>query len=171
MNLVESLKKNWFNIAALLLGLVLVINLFGGFTKIDLLWKGQTDTSLVTDMEKWHGWLADNSKLFAALEEGAQIGITQNLQNDYGLIWTKQKDGISVQRTNQLRKIGPGIILEFDEQVAKDWQWKKNKEEAIIFLRHRAQIGRIQTYFLKKEDILESQGFLDFLRTIGLRTT
>ena len=94
-------------------------------------------------MEKWHGWLADNSKLFAALEEGAQIGITQNLQ----------------------------IILEFDEQVAKDWQWKKNKEETIIFLRHRAQIGRIQTYFLKKEDILESQGFLDFLRTIGLRTT
>ena len=146
-----------------------MINLFGGFTKLHLLWKNKTDKSLVTNVEKWQTWLNKNSELFASLADGAQFGITKNLDSDYGVIWTKQKEGIIVQRSNQLRKVGPGIILEFDEQVAKDLQWKKNKDEAIIFLRHRSQIGKIQTYYLKKEDKLKAQGFMNFLRDIGLR--
>jgi len=102
-------------------------------------------------------------------DNGAQIGITKSLASDYGVIWTKRKDGIEVRRSNQLRAVGPGIILEFDDSVAKDLLWKKNKEEAIIFLRHRSQIGKIQTYYLKKAEKLQSEGFLTFLQDIGLR--
>ncbi|MFQ5641606.1 MAG: hypothetical protein ACE5IR_26830 [bacterium] len=169
MSILEGFKKNWFNSLALFLGLVLVANLFGGFTKLHLFWKNKTDKSLVTDVEKWQTWLNQNSALFESLTDGAQIGITKNRDSDYGVIWTKQKGGIDVRRTNQLRKIGPGIILEFDDQVAKDLQWKKNKDEAIIFLRHRSRIGKIQTYYLKKQEKLQSEGFLNFLRDIGLR--
>lgn len=169
MNIFESIKKNWFSIIALILGLLFFVNLFGGFAKIDLLWKNKTDKSLVSNEEKWRAWLTQNSDLFATLTDGAQIGITRNLDSDYGIILTKQKDDIEVRRSNQLRKVGPGIIFEFDAQVAKDLQSKKNKEEATIFLRHRAQIGRIQTYYLKKEEKLQSEGFMGFLQDIGLR--
>lgn len=169
MNILENIKISWFTFFALLLGLILVFNLFGAFTQLNLVWKYITDNSLVTDEEKWQEWLSQNPDLFKALTNGAQIGITRNLDSDYGLIWTKQKAGIEIRRSNQLRKIGPGIILEFDDQVAKDLQWKKNKEEAIIFLRHRSQIGKIQTYYLKKTEKLQSEGFLTFLQDIGLR--
>ena len=169
MNIFEAIKKNWFNSVALLLGLILVVNLFGGFIRLDLLWKKVTDNSLVTDEEKWQAWLTRNPDLFKSLGDGAQIGITKSLDSDYGVIWTKRRDGIEVRRSNQLRPVGPGIILEFDDSVAKDLLWKKNKEEAIIFLRHRSQIGKIQTYYLKKEDKLQSEGFMEFLRDIGLR--
>lgn len=169
MNILEAIKKNWFNSVALLLGLILVVNLFGGFIQLDLLWKKVTDKSLVTDEEKWRAWLNRNPNLFKSLTNGAQIGITKSLDSDYGVIWTKQNEGIEVRRSNELRTVGPGIILEFDDSVAKDLLWKKNKEEAIIFLRHRSQIGKIQTYYLKKEDKLQSEGFMEFLRNIGLR--
>ncbi len=169
MNVFETLKKNWFNTIALTLGFILVVNLFGGFTKLDLLWKNLTNKYLVTDIEKWRTWLNENSELFAALTDGAQIGITRNLHSEYGVIWTKQTNNIEVRLTNELRNVGPGIILELDDQVAKDLQWKKNKQEAIIFLRHRAQIGKIQTYYLKKEEKLQSHGFVKFLQDIGLR--
>ena len=169
MNILQNIKRNWFNTAALFLGVILVVNLFSGFTKLHLLWKNKTDKSLVTDVAKWQTWLNQNSELFASLTEGAKFGITKNLDSDYGVIWTRQKEGIVVQRSNQLRKVGPGIILEFGDQVAKDLQWKKNREEAIIFLRHRSQIGKIQTYYLKKEDKLKAQGFMDFLQDLGLR--
>lgn len=169
MNILNSIKNNWFNSAALLLGLILVINLFGGFTQLDFLWKKGSDKSLVTDEGKWQEWLNRNVDLFASLTDRAQIGITESLDSDYGVIWTKQKDSIGVRRSNQLRKVGPGIILEFDDQVAKDLQWKKNKDEAIIFLNHRSRIGKIQTYYLKNNDKLNEEGFLQFLRDIGLR--
>lgn len=169
MNILNSIKNNWFNSVALLLGLILVINLFGGFTQLDFLWKKGGDKSLVTDEGKWQEWLNRNVDLFASLTDRAQIGITESLDSDYGVIWTKQKDSIGVRRSNQLRKVGPGIILEFDDQVAKDLQWKKNKDEAIIFLSHRSRIGKIQTYYLKNNDKLNEEGFLQFLRDMGLR--
>ncbi|MFQ5822680.1 MAG: hypothetical protein ACE5JB_01345 [bacterium] len=169
MDFFKAMKKNWFNIIALFLGIILVLNLAGGFTHLDLFCKRLTDKRLVTDEVKWRAWLNHNSDLFASLAEGAQIGITKNLDSDYGVIWRKQKNGFEVRRTNQLRKDGPGIILAFDDQVAKDLQWKKNREEAIVFLRHRSRIGKIQTYYLKNEEKLKAEGFLEFLRDIGLR--
>ena len=171
MQLLQSIKKSWFSVAVLFLSLILVINLFGGFTKLHLFWKNKIDKSSVMEVKKWQTWLNLNTDLFASLSDGAKIGITKNFKSDYGLIWTKlNNDSLLVEKTNQLRKIGPGIILEFDDQVAKDVQWKKNKDEAIIFLRHRSQIGKIQTYYLKKEDKLKAHGFMNFLRDIGLRT-
>ena len=169
MKLLEILKKNWFNILAVTLALILVVNLFGGFTKLQLFWKNWTDHSLVTDVEKWRIWLNGNHELFASLRDSAQIGVTKSLNGDYGVIWTKLRDGMHVFRTTQMRKTGPGIILEFDDQVARDLRWKKNKDEAIIFLRHRARIGKIRTYYLKKEEKLQAEGFLTFLGDIGLR--
>ena len=106
MNILNSIKNNWFNSAALLLGLILVINLFGGFTQLDFLWKKGGDKSLVTDEGKWQEWLNRNVDLFASLTDRAQIGITESLDSDYGVIWTKQKDSIGVRRSNQLRKVG-----------------------------------------------------------------
>ena len=169
MNLFEILKKNGFSILAATLALILVVNLFGGFTKIHLFWKNWTDHSLVTNGEEWQTWLNTNRELFASLSDNAQIGVTKNLNGDYGVIWTKLRDRMQVFRTTQLKETGPGIILEFDDEVAKDLQWKKNKDEAIIFLRHRARIGKIQTYYLKDNDKLNEEGFLQFLRDIGLR--
>ncbi len=169
MKLLRSIKKNWFSVTVLFLSLVFVVNLLGGFTKLHLFWKNKIDKSPVTEVEKWQTWLTKNSELFSALSNGAQIGITKNLKSDYGVILTKQRNSIEVQRTNELRKIGPGIILEFNDQVAKDLQWKKNKDEAIIFLSHRSRIGKIQTYYLKKEKRLRSEGFVTFLQEIGLR--
>ena len=169
MQVFETLKKNRFNVTVLLLAFILVANLFGGFHKLETWWKSQTDSSLVTDEAKWLSWLNRNRDLFSSLADGAQVGITKNLNDNYGLIWTKQPDGMAIKRTTELRQIGPGIILEFDDEVAKDLQWKKSREEAVIFLRHRSQTGKIQTYYLKKQDKLKQEGFLDFLREIGLR--
>ena len=117
MDIFEVIKKNWFNSIALLVGLVLVVNLIGGFTQLDLFWKRMTDKSLITDEEKWRAWLYQNFDLFTSLAEGSQIGITKSLDSDYGIIWTKQKNSFDVHRSNQLRKAGPGIILVFDDQV------------------------------------------------------
>ena len=110
MDFFNAIKKNWFNSLALFLGLILVVNLVGEFTQLDLLWKKLTDKSLVTDEEKWRAWLNQNSNLFSSLAEGAQMGITKNLDSDYGIIWTKQKNGFDVRRSNQLRKAGPAIL-------------------------------------------------------------
>ena len=132
MNILANIKISWVTFFALLLGFILVFNLFGAFTQINLVWKDITDKSLVTDEEKWRAWLNRNPDLSKSLTNGAQIGITKSLASDYGVIWTKRKDGIEVRRSNQLRAVGPGIILEFDDSVAKDLLWKKNKEEAII---------------------------------------
>ncbi len=169
MRSLRHLNENWFKWSALVLGLILVVNLVDGFSKLDLLWRSQTDRSLVTDPQKWRAWLDEHADLLAALEPGAQIGITQDFDSDYGVLWTKQEAGIVVQRTNRMREMGPGVVFEFDNQVARDWQWKKNKEEALVFLRHRVQIGKIQAYYLKKQEQLQAQGFLTFLRELGLR--
>lgn len=169
MNLWSSLKKHWFNLVALFIGLLLVANLFGGFQRLDLLWKKMTDKSLLTDEQTWQTWLNRNADLFAPLIAGAQIGISRNFESDYGVIWTKGTNSFEVHRSNQLRKEGPGIILVFNDQVAKDLQWKKNRDEAVIFLRHRSRIGKIQVYYLKNEEKLQAEGFLEFLRNIGLR--
>ncbi len=85
MNILQNIKRNWFNTAALFLGVILVVNLFSGFTKLHLLWKNKTDKSLVTDVAKWQTWLNQNSELFASLTEGAKFGITKNLDSDYGI--------------------------------------------------------------------------------------
>ncbi len=169
MKLLQSIKENWISGFVLLVGLIFVVNLFDGFNKLDLLWKSKTQNSLVTDKDKWQTWLNRNTDLFASLKDGAKIGITKDFKSDYGLIWTKLNDRILVEQTNQLRKVGPGIILEFDDQVTKDLQWKKNRDEAVIFLRHRSQIGKIQAYYLKKEEKLQSEGFVTLLQEIGLR--
>ena len=79
MNIFEAIKKNWFNSVALLLGLILVVNLFGGFIQLDLLWKKVTDKSLVTDEEKWQAWLNRNPDLFKSLADGAQIREASNV--------------------------------------------------------------------------------------------
>ncbi len=169
MKHLELIKENGLSAFVFVVGLIFVVNLFDGFNNLSLVWKIKTDNSLVTNKDKWQIWLNRNTNLFASLSDGAKIGITKDFESDYGLIWTKLNDRILVEQTNQLRKVGPGIILEFDDQVTKDLQWKKNRDEAVIFLRHRSQIGKIQAYYLKKEEKLQSEGFVTLLQEIGLR--
>lgn len=169
MKLSPFLQKYSYQTVLIILMLIILGNLTGGFAKVDLLWKELTDKSLTTNAGKWEVWLAQHSDLFQPLAEGAMIGICQSPESDYGVLWNKSAGAISVKRTNQMRTDGPGVIFVFDDQVAKDLQWKKNREEVIIFLRHRSQIGKIQAYYLKNVERLKADGFLEFLRQIGLQ--
>ncbi len=169
MRFTRFIKRYWFHTGALTLGFILVANLTGGFTRLDLFMKGLKDHSVVTDVEQWQSWLNRNSDFFEPLAQGAKVGVTQDLESAYGVIWTKTAAGFSVERTNRLQKDGPGIILVFDDQVATELRAKKNPDEAISFLRNRSQAGKVQAYYIKNADKLGEEGFLTFLQSIGLR--
>lgn len=166
----DLVRKYWFPAAALVLSLVLVANLSGGFDRLDLVIKGFKDKSLVTDKEKWQRWLDGTPRLFESLVEGAKIGIARDHEDGYGIIWTMMGDGFRVERTNQLRKAGPGIILVFDDQVASELQSKSDQREVIRFLRNHSQTGKVQAYYLLNNDArLKEEGYWSFLQEIGLR--
>ncbi len=167
--MLKKIPDHWFWTIVAVLATVLLLNLFGGFRYAKLWWIARHARSLATDAQAWQSWLDAHGDLFDSLAVGAKIGVTRNRESDYGLLWEKTANGISVYRANLLRQEAPGLIFEFDDQVAKDWRWKKTRAEAVEFLRHRGQIGILKVYFLKNPDQLKAQGLAAFLEEIQLQ--
>lgn len=167
--MLKKIPDRWFWTMVAGLAVVLLFNLLGGFRYAKLWWIARHDRSLVTDAPAWQSWLDTHGDLFDSLTVGAKIGITSSRESDYGLLLKKTAKGIAVRRTNLLRQEAPALIFEFDDQVAKDWRWKKTRTEAVEFLRHRGQIGALKVYFLKNPEQLQAQGLTAFLKEIRLQ--
>jgi hypothetical protein len=164
-------RKRWFGrvaLAALLVTIVVSVALFPA--RLPRFVLGFAYRGPLVEVLRWRRWVEANPDLFGPLGETARFAIAESPHDSTALIFTRTRDGVSVDKTHFLLFHRVPVVLALSPATAEELFLLNQRQgnrfwDAMKFL---VQRGKIVAYVLAPRRELDRVGLTGFLQVIDV---
>lgn len=155
-------------LAALLVAIVVSVALFPA--RLPRFVLGFAYRGPLVEVLRWRRWVEANPDLFGPLGETARFAIAESPHDSTALIFTRTRDGVSVDKTHFLLFRGVPVVLALSPATAEELFLLNQRQgnrfwDAMKFL---VQRGKIVAYVLAPRRELDRVGLTGFLQVIDV---
>ena len=155
-------------LAALLVAIVVSVALFPA--RLPRFVLGFAYRGPLVEVLRWRRWVEANPDLFGPLGETARFAIAESPHDSTALIFTRTRDGVSVEKTHFLLFRAVPVVLALSPATAEELFLLNQRQgnrfwDAMKFL---VQRGKIVAYVLAPRRELDRVGLTGFLQVIDV---